>query len=52
MKAQIKVALRKNAKYLIIIGEDEVKTDMGFMTMSKLLSDYTFTDGSPCGVEE
>lgn len=31
---------------------DEVKTDMGFMTMSKLLSDYTFTDGSPCGVEE
>lgn len=28
MKAQIKIALRKNAKYLIIIGEDEVKNGL------------------------
>ena len=28
MKAQIKIALRKNAKYMIIIGEDEVKNEM------------------------
>ena len=28
MKAQIKIALRKNAKYMIIIGEDEVKNGL------------------------
>ena len=28
MKAQIKIALRKNAKYIVIIGEDEVKNDL------------------------
>lgn len=28
MKAQIKIALRKNAKYLIIIGEDEVNNGL------------------------
>ena len=33
-------------------GEDEVKTDMGFLTMRKLLADFTFTDGTPCGAEE
>lgn len=42
----------KGGLLITYFGEDEVKTDMGFMTMSKLLSDYTFTDGSPCGVEE
>ena len=28
MKAQIKIALRKNAKYLVIIGEDEIKNEL------------------------
>ena len=42
----------KGGLLITYFGEDEVKTDMGFMTMNKLLSDYTFTDGSPCGVEE
>jgi hypothetical protein len=42
----------KGELLITYFGEDEVRTDMGFMTMSKLLSDYTFTDGSPCGVEE
>lgn len=41
----------KGGLLITYFGEDEVKTDMGFMTMSKLLSDYIFTDGSPCGVE-
>lgn len=42
----------KGGLLITYFGEDEVKTDMGFMTMEKLFNDYTFLDGSPCGVEE
>ena len=42
----------KGGLLITYFGEDEVRTDMGFLTMRKLLSDYTFADGSPCGVEE
>jgi len=42
----------KGGLLITYFGEDEVKTDMGFMPMRKLLADFTFTDRSPCGVEE
>ena len=42
----------KGGLLITYFGEDEVKTDVGFLTMSKLLNAYTFTDGSVCGVEE